>query len=197
MKRSGRVLSTAALLIVACAALWAMQNTTPNYTRLLAPIETTGDLRSFVRGRSVALRVDGIELARKLHGKCLDGDRTFETSGIWVIVHASASATRKPEMLLAAAIETVDGTSYARSERPALCADLLHEENLQADVPVSGDLVFEMPAQALAGADLIAAAAMFGLAPLDSQLRVRLNLDAEAVSERLARIRDVYELPKR
>jgi hypothetical protein len=197
MRTARRFLSTAALLIVACAALWGMQNTTPNYTRLLAPIESRGEAGTFVRGRNLAVRVDSIEVARRLQGQCLDGTRLFETGGVWVIVHATAASIARPEMLAATAIESADGTQYLRSERPALCGDLLTEVQLQPDVPASGDLIFELPAGALTNADLLAAAAAFGLAPLDSQLRIRLGVDAAGLAQHMASIREVYELHKR
>jgi hypothetical protein len=193
-----RLLSTAALLIGAGAALYAMQRTAPNYTRLLAPIESRGDAGTFVRGRSLALRVDGVDVARRLRGKCIGGDRLFETTGVWVIVHATASSLQRPESLNAAALVSGDGTEYRLSDRAGGCGgELLTTVNLQPDVPVSGDLIFELPANALTGAELLAATTMFGLAPLDSQLRIRLGIDAETAAQRLAAIRDVYELRRR
>jgi len=75
-------------------------------------------------------------------------------------------------------LKSADGTRYLKSERPTLCSSLLPSMTLQPDVPTSGDLIFELPAEALPGAHLIAAAAPFGFGPLDSQLRIRLGLDA-------------------
>jgi hypothetical protein len=195
--RFTRVFSTAALLIVACAALWGMRSTTPNYTRLLAPIESRGDAGSFVRGRSIAVRVDGMEIARKLQGTCIGETKIFDTGGVWLIVHATAMSVQRPETLMAVAVESPAGERYLKSDRPELCGDLLSSLTLQPDVPASGDLIFELPAAALAGADLLAASAPFGLAPLDSQLRIRLGLDAAAAAQRMAQIAAVYEIRKR
>lgn len=192
-----RWFSAAALLIVACAALWGMQSTTPNYTRLLAPIESRGDAGSFVRGRTIAVRVDGLDIARRLQGKCIGETKVFDTGGVWVIVHATAMSVQRPETLSAAAIESSAGERYLMSDRTGLCGDPLSSTTLQPDVPVSGELIFELPAEALTGADLLAAAAPFGLAPLDSQLRIRLGLDAATAAQRVAEISAVYELRKK
>jgi len=137
-------------------ALWGMQSTTPNYNRLLAPIETRGDAGTFVRGRRIALRVDGMDVARQLRGSCIGGTQLLDTGGVWVIVHATAASVERTETLTAAAIESADGTRYLKSERPTLCSSLLPSMTLQPDVPTSGDLIFELPAEALPGAHLIA-----------------------------------------
>jgi hypothetical protein len=192
-----RIFPTVVLLVVACTVLWGMQSTTPNYNRLLAPIESRGKTGNFVRGRTIALRVDGVEVARSLHGKCLDGERSFDTTGVWVIVHATASSVERPEMLASTVLESPDGTRYAHSQRPEFCSDLLYEAQLQPDVPTSGDLIYELPAGALKGADLIAANVLLGLNPLDSELRIHLGLDAAASARVLAAIRNVYSLPVR
>ncbi len=198
MTRRKRIFSTLALLIVACVVLWGMLSTTPNYTRLLAPIESRGNAGDFVRGRTIAVRVDGIEVARRVHGNCLGRDRFFDTSGVWVVVHATATSIERPERVASTALESPDGTRYAHTQRLDSCSDLLlHEMQLQPDVPASGVLIYELPRTALQGAKLIAANALLGLSPLDSQLRVRLDLDTAAATQRLAAIRNVYELPKR
>jgi hypothetical protein len=193
----GKIVATTTMLLGACAVLWGMRSTTPNYNRLLAPIESRGEAGNFVRGRTIALRVDGVDLARRLQGRCLNGMTTFDTGGIWIIVHATATAVKGPERVAATAIEDPAGTRYLQSDRPSMCAELLSEMTLQPDVPTSGDLIFELPADALADAELVATAAPFGFGPLDSQLRIRLGIDAADVTQRLASIRNVYELRKR
>jgi hypothetical protein len=188
------VLSSTLLLAGACGLLWAMQTTTPNYTRLLGAIESRGASGELVRGRSLALRVDGIELAHALNVPRPGGARVLDSGGIWLIVHASANAIEKPERIAAAAVEASDGTRYLQSDRPGFARGLLAAKDLQPDVPEQGDLVFELPADALAGADLLVSAKPFGLAPLDSVLRIHLDLDRDALKRRIASIPDSYAL---
>jgi len=49
-----------------------MQSTTPNYNRLLAPIERVA-MPALRARRRIALRVDGMDVARQLRGSCIGG----------------------------------------------------------------------------------------------------------------------------
>jgi hypothetical protein len=193
--RRTRTIAHAVALLAAAAALWAMQRSTPNYTRLLAAVETRAVVGEFARGRVLAVRVDGVDLAKTLEVDHL-GKREFGSSGVWLIVHASASATREPARIGAAAIETVDGRRYVQSGRPTMGTRLLSRIDLQPDVVERGDLVFELPAAALAGAHLVVSAAPFGLAPMDSVLRIPLGLDDADVARRVAAPPPTYVLEK-
>jgi hypothetical protein len=171
------------LALVAVAALWAMQRTTPNYTRLMAPIEHRGDSGATVEGRTMAVRVDRVELARSLRVHRVAGTRTLDTGGVWLIVHATASSVEEPETLKAAAVETTGGLRYQQTDRVGP-ASLLSSKTLQPGVPVSGDLVFELPPSALPGAELLVSHHVFGAGFRDSMLRIRLPLDAARRSTR-------------
>jgi hypothetical protein len=184
------------LLAAAFAVLAAMRASTPNYTRLLAPIDSHGARGELVRGRSLALRVEGVDVARRLRVPAPGGARELDSSGLWLIVHASAQAVERPERVAGAAIATADGRRYAHSDRAGYARALLAAQELQAGVPARGDLVFELPQDALADARLVASAHPLDLAPLDSRLDVGLGLDAATLAAAISAMRDVYDLER-
>ncbi len=189
-----RAWSSLLLLLAAVVALWAMQRSTPNYTRLMAPMETRGHPGALVRGRSLAARVDRVDLARSLRLGRFDGPRTFDSGGVWLIVHATATSVERPLMIMSAAVETEGGVTYRRTERLGGSPMPLSSRLLQPEVLTSGQLIFELPASALAGADLLLSDHLVG--PLDSVLRIHLPLDAATVTRQLAALPDHYELER-
>jgi len=191
-----RRFSDALLLAAAFGALAVMRASTPNYTRLIAPIDTHGVRGELVRGRSLALRVDGVEVAHHLRVRAPGGARELDSSGLWLVVHATAQAVERPERVAGAAIVGADGRRYAHSDRAGFAHALLAAQELQAGVPVRGDLVFELPQAALADAHLVASAHPLDLAPLDSRLDIALGLDAATLVAALSAARDVYDLER-
>jgi hypothetical protein len=185
------------LLAAAVAVLWGMRRTTPNYNRLVAPIETGGDVGAFVRGRTVAARVDRVMLARTVRLHRFDGARTFDTSGVWLVVRATATSVEGPATMADAVVETAGGVRYQQTERLAGATDLLSSKTLQPEVPTEGELVFELPRDALTGAELLLAERRFGLGMLDSRLRIPLGLDAARVARQLAALPDRHDLGRR
>jgi hypothetical protein len=192
-RRSSRLL----LLAAAVAALWGMQRTVPNYNRLVAPIETDGEPGELVRGRTVAARVDRVALARTVRLHRFGRAQTFDTTGVWLIVRATATSVEGPAMMADAVIETADGARYQQTERLSSARDLLSSRTLQPDVPTEGDLLFELPRDALAGAELLLAERRFGLGMLDSRLRIPLRLDSGSVARQLAAMPDAHDLGRR
>jgi hypothetical protein len=174
--------------------LWGMQQTVPNYNRLVALIETGGEPGTLVRGRAVAARVDRVMLARTLRLHRTGRVQTFDTSGVWLIVRVTAMAVERPAMMAEAVIETADGTRYQQTERLLSARDLLSSKTLQPDVPTGGDLLFELPRDALGGAELLLAEHRFGLGMLDSRLRIPLGLDSDTVARQLAALPDRHDL---
>jgi hypothetical protein len=190
----GRRWSRLLLLVAAVAALWGMQRTVPNYNRLVAPIETDGQPGDFVRGRTVSARVDRVILARTLRLHRFGRAQTYDTSGVWLIIRATATSVEGPATMADAVIETADGTRYQQTERLSSSNDLLSSKTLQPDVPSEGHLIFELPRDAVSGAELLLAELRFGLGMLDSRLRIPLGLDADAVDRQLAALPDRYDL---
>ena len=98
-----------------------------------------------------------------------------DSSGVWLIVQASAMAVQEPTLIGSAAILTRDGRRYDSSGRLYTAPAQLSTRELQPGVASQGLLIFELPAEAVAGATLALAANR--LDRLDSELRIDLGLD--------------------
>ena len=162
--------------VAAAALLLAMRMTTPNYDGRVAPIVEHGRIGGdYIVGRRFAARVDRVESARRIRfARTASAVEDRDSGGVWIIVHASAMAMQEPTMIGSAALLTRDGRRYAQTARLPATAPLLGARELQPAIADSGIFVFELPADAVAGAALVLAANR--IAPLDSELRIDLGL---------------------
>ncbi|HSX60118.1 MAG TPA: hypothetical protein VLF18_07970 [Tahibacter sp.] len=174
--------------IIAAALLLAMRMTTPNYDGRVAPIVERGRIGGdYAIGRRFAARAERVEAAQRIRVARLGATlEERDTSGVWIIVHASAMAMREPTTIGAASLRTRDGRRYAQTARLPSVAPLMSTRELQPAIADSGVFVFELPADAVAGATLVLAANRID--PLDSELQIDLGLTAAPAA------RDVYDL---
>ena len=182
-----------AYVLLALAILYAMRATIPNYDGQMAPILVRGKAGEFVASRRFSARVDGVETAREVRfariGARDDVDRR-DTGGVWLIVRASAMATQTPLTINGADIVTRDGRRYQQSGRLYNAPQQLTSRELQPGVASEGVLLFELPADAVAGATLALTENRY-LTMLDSELRIDLGLD------KAPEPRDAYDLVRR
>lgn len=161
--------------VLAAALLLAMRMTTPNYDGRVAPIVERGRIGGdYVTGRRFAARADRVETAQRVRFARASRVEERDSSGIWVIVHASAMAMQEPTSIGSAALITREGKRYAQTARLPSMAPLLGVRELQPGIADGGVFVFEVPADAVAGSTLALAANR--IAPLDSELRIDLGL---------------------
>lgn len=173
--RWSALLASAATL----AMLLAMRESMPNYNARMAPIVERGAPGEYVHGRRFAARVTAVETARMLRfarSGTPDSVEQRDSSGVWLIVQASAMAVQEPTLIGSAAILTRDGRRYEQSGRLYNAPPTLAARELQAGVASAGVLIFELPVDALAGARLALAANRID--PLDSELQIDLALAA-------------------
>jgi hypothetical protein len=162
-------------LLISAALLLAMRETTPNYDARVGPVIERGKPGKFVHGRRFAARVDAVATASRLRfTRAADTVEQRDSSGTWLIVQASAMAVREPSLIGSAAILTRDGRRYDTSGRLYTAPGQLTARELQPGVASQGLLIFELPADAVAGATLVLAANR--LDRLDSELRIALGL---------------------
>lgn len=164
-------------VLIAAALLLAMRETTPNYDARVGPVIERGKPGEFVHGRRFAARVDAVATASRL--RCArqgDTPEQRDSSGIWLIVQASAMAAHEPTLIGSAAVMTRDGRRYDSSGRLYTAPGQLTTRELQPGVASQGLLIFELPADAVAGASLVLAANR--LDRLDSELQIALGLDS-------------------
>jgi len=143
--RPWRHVLNGAILLVILVVAGVVQATTPTDDERDAAIAVSGSIGDTLSGRNIAGRVDSVELA---HEVSADNGWTGETTGTWVVVEARASAvvdeTTGPSLN---AVLRIGDTTYSASSRPrdATIADA----SLQAGIPVTGALVFEVPSDVL------------------------------------------------
>lgn len=163
---------------LAAALLLAMRMTTPNYDGRVAPIAAHGRIGAGdVDGRRFSARAERVETAHRIRfARLASTIEERDSSGVWLIVHASAMATQEPVSIGSAVLLTRDGRRYVQTTRLPAAAPLLGVRELQPGIRDSGVFVFELPADAVAGTTLLLAANR--IAPLDSEVRIDLRLDA-------------------
>lgn len=161
--------------VLALALLLAMRESTPNYDALVGPLVQRGRSGEYLAGRRFEARVDAVHAARLIrYERRPDSVEQRDSSGVWLVVEASARATQVPVTLGNAQLLTRDGRRYAQSGRLPLSPPLLAARELQPGIESRGVLLFELPADALAGAVL--ALSENRLSRLDSELHIDLGL---------------------
>lgn len=137
MRRLLPLLAAVALVAVAVA----LHLTTPDTEESLAPFVVRAEPGQWAEGRSVAARVDGVQVAARV----TDGDWTGTTGGVWVVVSMSAE-TRLDPTTVAASLRLGERRYDASARGGTSTLDGLP---LSPGLPSRGDVVFEVPAAAL------------------------------------------------
>lgn len=165
------------LVVVSLALLYAMRASIPNYDGMTGPVVERGAFATWTQGRRLAARADAVTTARVVRyakSGAADVLAEHDTSGVWLVVDATARGVTEPVTLMKAQIETRDGRRYARTERLGIGARQLSAVELQPGIDSRGVLVFELPADALVGTRLVLADTLFPL--LDSELSIDLAI---------------------
>ncbi|WP_433248593.1 hypothetical protein ACQPYK_00805 [Streptosporangium sp. CA-135522] len=169
-----RILSLLAGVLL-LAAIVVVNRLSPSADRQYEPIASTGGIREEIDTVDFQIRVDRVGLAKSIKIKDSFGaeGRPRSTAGTWVVVWATASATRKEVSLRGSEIATADGDVYAAT--PVLGA--LDTAALQPGIPAYGAMLFEVPAAKLPGAVLkVHTQLQEGLRLLGAAAEVPLNL---------------------
>lgn len=167
------VLAAGGLAAAACL-LALMRWTTPGYAELTGPLPVTGAQGEKVFGRTLAARVVSVRLADALSTERFGKAVTYDTGGVFALVTIEAEAVGQTGSITAAAWVGPSGRSFRHTDRVTTgAAALLLSQPLQPGLPRSGLMVFELPADEVAGGELRLSRT---IAPrLDSELRIRLD----------------------
>ena len=183
---------SALLVLASLALLLAMRESIPNYNGMTGPIVERGAFGAWVEARRFAARADSVTTARVIRyakSGAPDTIAQHDTSGVWLIVDVTARSIDAPLMLAKAQIATRDGRRYARTERLNIGARQLSSIELQPGIESLGVFVFELPADQIAGAQLVLADAPFAI--LDAEVHIDLALKAAPQTQ------DFYDLVRR
>lgn len=168
-----------ALALVLLVAIGVAQRLIPDADRIYRPIASHGELRQDVAALPYTLRVDGVEIGRTL---TIDDERKT-TQGVWVVLRATATATKEQARLGNVALVTRSGAQYGVTDR-LLGFDAA---NLDPGIPQSGTLAFELPKGQVEGAVLRVTNARYAsIHQLNGALGPAVEIDLALTGSQLA-----------
>lgn len=188
---NGRALAggVGALALVAIAALAV--STAPNDATIVDPFEVTGAVGQVVTARQVSAEVHEVRLVHELDVPYGFDDVNGTTEGVWVVVDATLTAQAQP---IGTGFSELHIGDYVFRASDILPTPALTDVRYGAGVPVTGTLVFEVPAfvVSLPGAANATLVVRDLLTPqLDSVPVIRLDLSGLTV-EKFATIGAAY-----
>ena len=155
------------------AVAWGVAAITPTEDSSEDPFPVTVAVGERGEGRNIAITVDDIRRAETVRAD------EWSATGNWVVVDLDAEAVvSESGTLLTVATLEVDGRTFGASERP----DSLLKAALSVDIPQSGSVAFELPAE-LHGGDGILTFGLRADPRLDSLIVLDVDLDAIDVED--------------
>ncbi|TIO11245.1 hypothetical protein [Mesorhizobium sp.] len=146
-----------AAVLLAAAMLYGMQRTTPLYSDITSPVPVTGRQGERVDTSAFAIGVANVHLAREVTASSFGRDRTYTTSGVWVIIEAAAAAKQESLSLTSAKWLGPNGVRHALSQRLSSMPGMPGTERLEPGIPRPMLMAFEVPESQLSGATLLIA----------------------------------------
>lgn len=135
-------LLTAAAAVVLIVAIGAVQRLIPDADRIYRPIAATGALREEIRTLPYTVRVDSVTISRELEVNKRHGDTEKKTTqGVWVVLGLTASGSKQQVRLGKVQLQAKDGTLYGVTDRFRGIDTL----DIEAGIPSSGQVAFELP----------------------------------------------------
>lgn len=149
MTRRWNRLGKAAFVLLALVAGKELATSLPDDSASLRPFEVEGEAGETVELRTATVEVLEVDLAPTL----LTPTAGYRTPGLWVVVSTRLTPTEGNESLAYSAVRSEAGDRIweGRSRATLVCP------SPPPGVPVTCDLAFEVPPEALAGADLLVA----------------------------------------
>lgn len=181
--RTARTAFAAITLALIIAAGHHLFPTYPQQSRMFT-VTASGD-GAWATGRTSRARIQSYRVADSIVDSSGTSTTPLQTSGIWVIVRLEAEAVDEPTSRPEVELVSPDGTRWSESDR---AGTQFAYTPLAVDIPVSGQVVFEMPRRRLPG---IALHMFPQVEQLDSELVLPLRISR-------ARARDLLrDAPRR
>jgi hypothetical protein len=122
-----------------------MQHTTPYYGEITSPIVVEGNAGERLDADDFALGIVNVHLARTLKTESFGQQRSFTTSGVWVVVEGAAEAKAESLTLMSAAWLGPNGVRYELGQRLSSLPGMLPGERLEPGLPKPVLMAFEVP----------------------------------------------------
>jgi hypothetical protein len=144
VRGAGYRLGGGVLVLAALAVGGAITKATPDTDSREHPFVHTGAVGERISVRGFDATIKDVTGAAKISQLGRDHD----TGGVWVVVRVRVVARDEPVIIGYAAVRDEAGHTYRASTR--IDQPLVGRRTLQPDVPVEGQLVFEVPRSAVA-----------------------------------------------
>jgi hypothetical protein len=162
-------------LIVAAITIGGVINSyTPDPDTRERPFSRTGAIGEQIDARTFDATVLGVRGGSKVSRS----GKTFETGGVWIAVRVRLVAGGKAMFLGQAGIDDGRGHIYRQSDR--VNQPLIGGRALQPDIPVEGEIFFEVPKNAATGLTILLSSSPFD-ERMDARAEVPLDIDQAKV----------------
>lgn len=165
-----RLARTALFLLFAAAVLYGLQHTRPLYSRITSPIVARGRMHERVDASTFALTIDRVRVARDLGVETFGSLKRFTTSGVWIVAEGDAEAKFETQGLTSGDWLSRSGIRYALTDRLPPTIEMMPSAAFQPGLPRRILLVFEVPADAVAGGTIVVTPTK--LYPLNDEVRI-------------------------
>jgi hypothetical protein len=166
---TGALVGAGALILAALAVGSLIPGSDENIEHRERPFVAAGQVGDQRSTREIDITVTEVRGVGKIKGD----KRIHDTAGIWVIVKVRVTARAEAGIIGYAAVRDSDGRTFelsARIEQP------LEGRTLQPGIPVTGELVFEMPRDAATDLTVLFADRAF-----DRRMDVQVEIDLPEV----------------
>lgn len=128
-------------LVAVLTAAWLVVQSTPTDEVWQAAIPVYGDVGERITGRNLEATVTDVRIAEEVVAST---GWAGDTTGVWVVVDASAARVVDDLGVgLGTSELVINGTTYSASERPDL--GTIAGQHLSTGIPLHGPLMFEVP----------------------------------------------------
>jgi hypothetical protein len=177
LDRLGDRLVTAALVLAALLAGGALTGHLPGVDAQQEAFVRTGAAGRPVHGRTFDMTLLGVRGGTKIASH-LDTRDTRDTSGVWVLARVRLVAHGEPLTVKFAAVVDARGRQYYATDR--ISQDLVGARLLEPEIPVAGEIAFEVPPADAVGLRLRLAGERFDTR-MDAMPECRLPVDGAMV----------------
>lgn len=152
MRPAGSRLAKAAFVVLALVVGKELGSALPDASDALRPFEVTGVVGQEVALRTATVQVDDVQLAPTL----MTSTAGYRTPGLWLVVTVALTPAAENTPIAYTAVRSADGvrTWEGRTRESLVC------QRTPPGVPAVCDLAFEVPPEALPGAELLLATAV-------------------------------------
>ncbi|GAA2615517.1 hypothetical protein GCM10010411_58160 [Actinomadura fulvescens] len=186
--------------VVGCAllaaAMWFHSLKPRLEADVLDPIRASGKVGKVISNPDFKLQIERVVVARSLkQGISSSTQAPVGTEGVFVVVSGRAMSQKEPLSLNTAILETRDGYTYKKAQRPGVYGGLG-----PSDFPPllwnKLDFYFEIPKDRLAGARVVVGRSGLFLAP-DAATEVDLGISGARAEEMIRGAAQNYDLSGR